>query len=153
MDHEFFTGQLDSTDAGWDWFAVQLQNNEELMLYRLRNKSGKADPYSSGTYVDADGEAHFLDGSQFSLSPGGAWQSPNSGARYPLTWEIRIPALDLDLSERTSLKNQELFSKDSAFPSYWEGAVTYSGHIHAQPVNGVGYLEMTGYEKALQLSP
>jgi predicted secreted hydrolase len=153
MDHEFFTGQLESTDAGWDWFAVQLQNNEELMLYRLRNKSGKADPYSSGTYVDADGEAHFLDGSQFSLSPGGAWQSPNSGARYPLAWEISIPALDLDLSERTSLKNQELFSKDSAFPSYWEGAVTYSGHIHAQPVNGVGYLEMTGYEKALQLSP
>jgi predicted secreted hydrolase len=152
MDHEFFTGQLDSTEVGWAWFAIQLQNNEELMLYRLRKKSGRTDPYSSGTYVDAHGEPHFLDASQFSLSPGGVWQSPNSGARYPLGWEISIPSLDLELSERTSLNNQELFSKDRAFPTYWEGAVTYSGHIHSQPVSGVGYLEMTGYEKALQLS-
>src|SRR5437868_3533155 len=67
MDHEFFTGQLDSTEVGWDWFAIQLQTNEELMLYRLRKKSGRTDPYSSGTYVDAHGEAHFLDASQFSL--------------------------------------------------------------------------------------
>jgi predicted secreted hydrolase len=151
MDHEFFTQQLDSTDAGWDWFAIQLQNNEELMLYCLRKKSGQADPYSSGTYVDAHGEAHFLNGSQFSLSPGAVWQSPNSGARYPLEWNISIPSLDLELSEQTSLKNQELFSKDQTFPSYWEGAVTYSGHIHAQPISGLGYVEMTGYDKTVEL--
>jgi len=153
MDHEFFTDQLDSTDAGWDWFAIQLENNEELMLYRLRKKPGQADRYSSGTYVDAHGEAHFLHGSELWLSPGAVWQSQNSGARYPLTWEIRIPSLNLELSERTALKDQELFSKDRAFPSYWEGAVAYSGRIHAQPVSGVGYLEMTGYEKGLQLTP
>jgi predicted secreted hydrolase len=152
MDHEFFTGQLDSGEAGWDWFAIQLESNEELMLYRLRKKSGQIDPYSSGTYVDAKGRAHFLDASQFSLSPGGAWHSPNSGARYPLGWTISIPSLDLELSERTPLNNQELLSKENAFPTYWEGAVTYSGHLHSRPVNGIGYLEMTGYEKAVQLS-
>jgi predicted secreted hydrolase len=151
MDHEFFTEAIDSTNAGWDWFAIQLQNNEELMLYRLRKKSGQAEPYSSGTYVDSRGHAHFLDGSQFSLSPSGVWQSPNSGARYPLEWKISIPSLDLELSERTSLKDQELFSKDQTFPSYWEGAVSYSGHIHGQPVSGLGYLEMTGYDKKVRL--
>ncbi|MGI9071390.1 MAG: lipocalin-like domain-containing protein [Bryobacteraceae bacterium] len=151
MDHEFFTEAIHSTVAGWDWFAIQLQNNEELMLYRLRKKSGQPDPYSSGTYVDSRGEAHFLDSSQFSLSPGAVWQSPSSGARYPLEWKISIPSLDLELSQRTPLRNQELFSKDQTFPSYWEGAVTYSGHIHRQPVRGVGYLEMTGYDKPVQL--
>jgi len=150
MDHEFSTDQLEPTDAGWDWFAIQLQNNEELMLYRLRKKSGQADPYSSGTYVDAYGEAHFLDDSQFSLSPGGSWRSPRSGAQYPLEWQITVRTPDIELTERTSLNDQELFSKDSAFPSYWEGAVTYSGHIYAQPISGVGYLEMTGYGKPLQ---
>jgi predicted secreted hydrolase len=153
MDHEFFTEQLESADAGWDWFSIQLQNNEELMLYRLRKKSGQADPYSSGTYIDGHGQAHFLNASQFSLSPGGVWQSPNSGARYPLAWDIRVPVLDLELSERTPLRKQELYSEDSAFPTYWEGAAIYSGHIHSQPVRGVGYLEMTGYDKALQLDP
>ncbi len=152
MDHEFFTEQLDATEAGWDWFSIQLQNNEEIMLYRLRKKSGEADSYSSGTYVDAHGHAHFLASSQFTLSARGAWPSPNSQARYPLAWEIRIPSLELKLSERTSLNNQELFSRDRAFPSYWEGAVTYSGRIHSQPVTGVGYLEMTGYDKPLQTS-
>jgi predicted secreted hydrolase len=152
MDHEFFTEQLDNTEAGWDWFSIQLQNNEELMLYRLRKKSGEADSYSSGTYVDTHGDAHFLSGSEFSLSPGGIWQSANSRAQYPLAWRIRIPSLSLELSERPLLNNQELFSRERIFPSYWEGAVSYSGHIHAQPISGVGYLEMTGYEKPLQLS-
>lgn len=151
MDHEFFTNQLDSTDAGWDWFAIQLDNNEELMLYRLRKKSGKGDPYSSGTYVDAQGKPQFLDSSQLFFSSNDHWTSPQSGTTYPISWQIRIPALQLELSEKTALENQELFSKDSVTAGYWEGAVTYQGHIHAQPVKGVGYLEMTGYGQPLTL--
>ena len=73
----------------------------------------------------------FLERVTVLVIPGGVWQSPNSGARYPLEWQISIPSLELELSEQTSLKNQELFSKDQTFPSYWEGAVTYTGHIHA----------------------
>src|SRR6201996_6885391 len=136
MDHEFFSQTADDMLAGWDWFAIQLNNSEELMLYRLRRKSGEWDPFSSGTYVDAQGEAQFLSASEFSLSPGDIWQSAASGARYPLAWKISIPCLQLELSERTSLRNQELFSKDSVTPTYWEGAVTYAGHIHSQAVQG-----------------
>src|ERR1700685_2377186 len=147
MDHEFFTQTIDNTLAGWDWFAVQLNNNEELMLYRLRRKSGERDPFSSGTYVDAQGRAHFLSASDFLLSPGDAWQSPASGARYPIAWKISIPCLQLELSERTALKDQELFAQDSVTPADWEGAVTYEGRIRSQSVQGVGYLEMTGYAK------
>ncbi len=67
MDHEFFTEQLDKSLAGWDWFSIQLDNGEELMLYRLRRKDGAPDPYSSGTFVDARGQAHFLAASEFSV--------------------------------------------------------------------------------------
>ena len=49
MDHEFFTHQLAPEQAGWDWFSVQLQDNTELMLFRLRRKDGSADPFSAGT--------------------------------------------------------------------------------------------------------
>jgi predicted secreted hydrolase len=145
MDHEFFSQTNDDTLAGWDWFAIQLNNHEELMLYRLRTKSGQPNPFSSGTYIDAQGHAHFLAAPDFSLSPGETWRSTRSGARYPLAWTISIPCLQLELSERTALENQELFSKASVTPTYWEGAVTYDGRIHSQPVQGVGYLEMTGY--------
>lgn len=145
MDHEFFTQVQNDELAGWDWFAIQLDDNEELMLYRLRTKSGEKDPFSSGTYVDSQGQGHFLNANDFSLAPGETWRSSASRATYPIAWHISIPCLQLDLAERTELKTQELFSKDSVTPTYWEGAVAYQGRIHAKPVNGVGYLEMTGY--------
>lgn len=153
MDHEFFTGQLDQSESGWDWVSIQLDNNEELMLYRIRKKSQQESPYLSGTYVDAQDNSHFLDGSQFSLDPGTVtWQSPDSGSRYPIAWKIRVPSLDLELSEQTSLKNQELFTPDGVSPPYWEGAVTYTGTMRSEPVKGVGYLEMTGYKEPVQMS-
>lgn len=145
MDHEFFTQMIDNSLAGWDWFAIQLNNNEELMLYRLRRKSGGADPFSSGTYVDAQGHPHFLGASDFSLTPGESWRSLASGAQYPVAWRISVPCLQLELFEQTPLKNQELFSEHNVTPTYWEGAVTYSGRLRSQPTQGVGYLEMTGY--------
>lgn len=151
MDHEFFTEQLDPSQSGWDWFAIQLDNNEELMLYRLRKKSGQGDPYTSGTYVDAKGNAHYLDNTQLFFSSSGTWKSPASGTTYPMSWQIRIPALQLILSENTALEDQELFSKNSVTAGYWEGAVTYQGQIHSQSVKGVGYLEMTGYGEPLTL--
>jgi predicted secreted hydrolase len=44
------------------------------------------------------------------------------------------------------MNNQELAEQDAASPSYWEGAVTYSGTSR-----GAGYLEMTGYDKPMRL--
>ncbi len=149
MDHEFFSEERNSSIAGWDWFAIQLDNNEELMLYRLRSKSGQPNAYSSGTYVDAAGLAHHLNYGDFALQPGGEWKSTLSGTEYPLAWNITVPSLDLQLREETPLKDQELFSKNALTPTYWEGAVIYSGQIHKQPVHGVGYLELTGYNQAV----
>ena len=122
------------------------------MLYRLRDKSGKADPHSSGAYIDSQGRARFLSAQEFSLTPGEAWRSAQSGASYPITWRISVPSLALELTEETELKNQELWNKDSTSPNYWEGAVTYKGVIRGQPIDGVGYLEMTGYSGAVKLS-
>lgn len=150
MDHEYFSEQLNRDLAGWDWFAIQLDNNEELMLYRLRTKSGGKDPYSSGTFVDANGNSHFLDASQFSLAPGEPWPSTHSGATYPISWTISVASLQLDLSEKATLRDQELYSKNPVSPSYWEGAVSYSGQRKGNAVKGVGYLEMTGYGQPLR---
>jgi len=145
MDHEFFNEGHDKL-GGWDWFSIQLDNNEELMLYRLRHGA-------SGTYVDAEGVAHYLKASDIRFESGDRWRSPSSGADYPLTWKISIPSLGLELTESTALRNQELFSKNPLFPTYWEGAVAYAGTIHSRPVHGVGYLEMTGYAAPLIISP
>jgi len=145
MDHEWFTQQLDASQVGWDWFSVQLDDGRDLMLFQLRTKSGSIDPFSSGTYVDARGAARHLTSRDFSLAPTRTWVSAKTKARYPVNWRIRVPSLSLDLACEAALEGQELPSQNES-PSYWEGAVRYSGSA-----NGVGYLEMTGYEKPVRM--
>jgi predicted secreted hydrolase len=145
MDNEYFNDVPDPDLRGWDWFAIQLDNNEELMLYRLRLQSGAVSPYSSGTLIDAQGKSHHLTASDFNLAPAGYWN------KYPVNWRIEIPSQSITLDETTKLQNQELSAYKNLSPPYWEGAVDYTGTAHNKPVKGVGYLELTGYKLPLKL--
>jgi predicted secreted hydrolase len=136
MDHEWFTEQLAPDQVGWDWFSVQLDNQTELMLFKLRRKDGSIDVYSSGTFIDAHGVAKHLTHTQFTLQPLSYWH------KYPVAWRLRVPSLNIDLTSHAIIPDQELRGS----PSYWEGAVDYSG-----TQKGVGYLEMTGYDKPVKL--
>jgi predicted secreted hydrolase len=144
MDHEWFTHQLEKTQAGWDWFSAQLDDGSDVMLFQLRRRDGGIDPYSSGTYIDRQGRARHLKRGEFTLEPRGYWTSPKTKARYPIKWHIAIPALGVSIDCAAALPDQELV--DERNPAYWEGAVTYSGST-----TGVGYLEMTGYHKPVEL--
>lgn len=146
MDHEWFTHQLEPNQQGWDWFSAQLESGAELMLFQLRHPDGSSDTFSSGTYIAPDGRATHLKRSDFELQPLAYWTSAKTGGRYPVRWRITVPSLRLTLECAASLDNQELVAEDAASPSYWEGAVTYNGSSR-----GVGYLEMTGYNKPMRL--
>ena len=145
MDHEFFTGSMAADESGWDWLSVQLKDGSELMLYRLRYKDGRIDPYSSGSFVDALGKAHFLACGDFAMTPaeGGVWTSPTTKAAYPERWHVSVPRFGLELNVTTPLPDQELVERVG--PSYWEGAIDIVGTGSGSSIEGVGYLEMTGY--------
>jgi predicted secreted hydrolase len=145
MDHEWFTHQLEAAQAGWDWFSAQMDDQTELMLFQLRRKDGRIEPFSSGTFVDARGKARHIRHGEFSLEPLEYWTSARTGARYPVRWRIRVPAAGVDLEAVAVMRDQEIPAEGGG-PGYWEGAVTYQGS-HA----GVGYLEMTGYDKPVEL--
>ncbi len=153
MDHEFFTEQLDENQIGWDWLSVQLDDDTELMLYRIRRRDGSIDTYSSGTYIDASGKATHLSLSDFAFVPASeTWTSPDSKATYPIHWNLSVRPLRLELDVATPLRSQEIFSGSAILPSYWEGAVRFSGDRNGAPIRGVGYLEMTGYDKPFRTS-
>jgi predicted secreted hydrolase len=38
-------------------------------------------------------------------------------------------------------------------PNYWEGAIVLGGKHNAPTMSGVGYLEMTGYDRPVRLTP
>ena len=148
MDHEFFTHQLESSQTGWDWLSLQLEDHTELMVFHIRRKDGSIDPYSAGTYVDAEGKSTHLRSNDFRLQPAEEkWTSPLSGAKYPVHWKIAIPKLGIELEARTLLESQELAGKTKLSPTYWEGAIVLTGRRNSQPLSGAGYLEMTGYDR------
>jgi predicted secreted hydrolase len=155
MDHEFFTHQLEHDQVGWDWFSVQLADNTELMLYRIRRKDGSVDPFSAATFVDAHGKSTHLRSAELSLTPAGeTWTSSVTKATYPVQWKIAVPKLGLDLEVKTPLASQELIggsSNGTLTPSYWEGAVTYDGTRAGAKIQGAGYLEMTGYDRPFEI--
>jgi predicted secreted hydrolase len=154
MDHEFFTNQLGAGQTGWNWLSIQLEDNTEMMLYQFRHSDRSSDPFSSGTYVDAEGKSLHLTSTDFQLIPSGEqWRSPATSATYPVAWTVEIPKLRLSLAATTRLKSQELAGGDNLTPNYWEGAITIRGTREGKPVRGVGYLEMTGYDRPFELAP
>ena len=153
MDHEFFTAQLDPAQAGWDWLGLQLDDGSELMLYRLRRKDGSVDPHSAGTYIDREGRAHLLTAAQFSLNPDQAtWTSPTSRATYPIAWRLQVPSWGLRLDISTALQEQEFTGRSRFALNYWEGAIQAEGTRSSRAAKGLGYLEMTGYDRSVDLS-
>jgi predicted secreted hydrolase len=145
MDREFFTSIPEDPVRGWDWMSIQLDSDEELMLYRLRLKDGTISRYSSGTFITAAGTVEPLKSSDFLLKPGRTWHSTETGGDYPTEWTISVPSKELELHLSTPLQNQELVN--GVTRSYWEGAVRYHGSEAGKMVDGMGYLEMTGYER------
>jgi predicted secreted hydrolase len=154
MDHEFFTHQLEPEQSGWDWLSLQLDDDTEVMLFHIRRKDGSIDSHSAGTYVDAKGKTMHLCSSDFRMeSVAEKWTSPRTGAAYPIHWSIAIPRLGIALEAKTPLASQELTGKTKLAPNYWEGAVILAGTRTAKTISGVGYLEMTGYDRPVQLAP
>jgi len=145
MDHEFGTSFLEKAQVGWDWFSLQLQDGRELMLFQIRRADGSIDSHTSGTVVEVNGSMTHLSVSEFSLVPEQYWQSPESGAWYPIVWTLTLPSQDMQLRVTAALLNQELRTEASTGVTYWEGSVVIGGKSGDREIQGRGYLEMTGY--------
>jgi predicted secreted hydrolase len=146
MDHEFSTSALGADQAGWDWFSLQLDNDHELMVFRLRRADGGLDPFSSGTLIAPDGATRTLEPHDFTLQPTGRWRSPRTGGSYPSGWVLTVPAADLRLAISPHLADQEM----AVSYTYWEGAVRADGTMDGRPVSANGYVELTGYAGSMQ---
>lgn len=140
-DHEYSTSALSDGAIGWDWFSMQFDNGSSLMFFQIRREDGTLEPYSSGSFIAADGTVTHLTREDWSLDVLDEWTSPTSGATYPVGWRIEIESLDLLLEGRPLMLNQEL----NVSTVYWEGASQFSGTLAGQPVSALGYVEMTGY--------
>ena len=134
LDREWSTSVLAAEHAGWDWFALHLDDGRDLMAFRLRRVDGAVDRYGAGTLVAPDGGAKTLTDGDFALAVLDTWRG------WPVRWALTLHG---DAGERLLI--------EAAFPDqvmdtsvrYWEGVVMVRDADDA--LIGRGYMELTGY--------
>ncbi len=145
MDHEFGSSALGRNQIGWDWFSLQFNTNQELMLFQIRQDDGKISASSSGTWIDVHRETQQLTKDDFSIEILDYWKSED-GYLYPNRWKISSSSMNFELEVTPLLPDQE----NRFFFRYWEGAVHVKGILMGAPVEGYGYVELTGYAQSMQ---
>lgn len=138
MDHQWINSL---GKGGWDWFAVQLDNNAELVFWQIVNPDESVKSY--------DLTAMFSDNSVYhtrniNLEKLDSWVSPQSGKEYGVAWRVREQARGLELTLKTRYAQQEIRMFESmSIPAFnfWEGRVIVSGLLDGESVSGVGYSE------------
>jgi predicted secreted hydrolase len=144
---------------GWQWFAIELDNNTEITLFDF-NGDDKSE--NMGSFTAADGTNFGFSPTSFTVTDiGVGWTSPHSNCVYPNMWQVTFP---IDASGTLSpiyiitpqVADQELIGVDS--PTYWEGTCNVYGITNndiqatinailnrtATPI-GKCYTELNGY--------
>jgi predicted secreted hydrolase len=146
LDHEWSDSLLDAQAVGWDWIGMNLFDGSALTAFRLRRQDGST-LYAGGSWRKSAGEVQNFAPQEVVFTAGRQWQSPSSGARYPVQWQVNTPAGSTQV--RALFDAQELDSRSSTGTIYWEGL---SELLDAQGQRvGLGYLEMTGYAGRLRM--
>jgi len=143
MDHQWGDFQT-YEEGGWDWYAIQLEDGREVMLYVIRDPAGNP-AIVDGSVVAEDGALTVLEADDFSVEATGRWTSPETGTTYPSGWRVEVPGEALSLTLTPSLPNQELDTRPTTGVIYWEGEAAVSGTAGGEPIGGLAYVELTGY--------
>ncbi|MEI6485331.1 MAG: lipocalin-like domain-containing protein [Sphingomonadales bacterium] len=144
LDREWSSTLLNPRAVGWDWLGLNMDDGSAITLFRVRAADGRP-LWAGGSQRAPDGRLTVLTPGDVRWQAAGWWQSPRSQARWPVrpTVALRVGGVWRDLPVTPLMPDQELDSRMSGGPVYWEGAVTVPG--------GRGYLELTGYASPLRM--
>jgi len=132
MDREWSSQPLASDQTGWDWFSLHLPGDEKLMLYRLREASGRNDLF--GNWITPDGRSTEIASTDNGFTPTN--YTDVAGRKVPTAWRVAIPSRGFNIETRPVNPRSWM---GTGF-SYWEGPISFAGSH-----KGIGYLELTGY--------
>ena len=133
MDREWSSQYLAESQTGWDWFSLNFDTGEHMMAFQLRDEA-RGD-FTPATWIAADGTPTPYHDGAVTLTPLETHEV--AGREIPVRWRIEMPGRGLDVTAEAV--NPDAWM-GTAFP-YWEGPIRLAG-TH----EGMGYLEMTGYE-------
>ena len=142
MDHQW--GDLTKAEVGWDWFAIQLDDNSEIMFVTLRGSEGDV-IFAYGTEVDENGGYRNIEAGEVTVRALGNWHSDATNTDYPSGWSLDMEDVGLKLTIAPSLADSEFHVPGAGLPAYWEGEATVEGTRNGARVTGQAFVELVGY--------
>ena len=128
FDHQY--GALGNVSmAGWDWFALQLNDGREVMIFL----SASGDVLHGGSIREGNCVTE-IDAETLSVAEYDPWTSEVTGCSYPQRWEIDVEGEHFVIE--SVLEDQEM---PNSYNDYWEGAARVSGDQA-----GSAYVELAG---------
>jgi predicted secreted hydrolase len=119
LDHQWGNFESSSAAVHWNWFACQLNDGRNLMLYQFIDGQAEPTGIQAGTLMTRNGTVRHLE--RFTISGRSPFVHPTGAqASYPLRWRLGVPAARLNLAVRSLASNQ--FITMTFVPSFWEGA-------------------------------
>ncbi|SAL04618.1 Hydroxyneurosporene synthase (CrtC) [Caballeronia arationis] len=148
LDHEWSSTLLSDDASGWDWLGANLADGAALMAFKVRGRDGRA-VWAHAALRERDGRTTQYGPGDVDFTPQRQWRSPRTDTTYPVAMTVRAGPWQWRLTPL--IDDQELDSRDSTGALYWEGAVTLNGIGQNAQGKGRGYLELTGYAKAVEM--
>ena len=128
--------------VAWNWVAAQLDDGSDLSVYELvHQETGRA----AGRWAilsDAQGQRRAFE--DFSLTTRSTWRSSRTFEAYPTAFHLELPGAQLSLEVEAAFADQELVTVLSK-PAFWEGRCKVKGKREGRPVQGLAYVERSGF--------
>src|SRR5882672_542394 len=144
LDHEWGNTLLAADASGWDWFGMNLAEASALTAVQRPRRDDPHNDRPLHAYASLRGRntarVHRFAADEIRWLPLTQWNSPRTGAHWPVAQRIRIGARTFDTMPL--FDDQELDSRAVNGIVYWEGA---SQLLEDGNPIGRGYLELTGY--------
>ncbi len=131
-------------DNGWDWFGVQLDNGEDLIVYRVKDNSTGKVLRAEATLLRPDG-TQTVDKS-VTFTPSGGWLDPKSGITFPQVFAVTMENIGYALTFTPTFDAQAIPTLGIG-TAFWEGVVDVTGTAKdGSAITGRGYRELVGYK-------
>jgi hypothetical protein len=90
-------------------------------------------------YLDESGQRRREN--EFTLTSCNPWVSGQTFQRFDTHWRLTIPSRNIDIEIESVTQNQE-FQTWIRLPSFYEGAIHFSGTWEGVPIKGFGAMEL-----------
>lgn len=129
----------------WIWMDINLENGDVISLWDMNSITRNFD-YAWATLMHPDGTQSVLRMELLADSATEYWESPASGNKYPIAFDLKLPDINTELQIKSVVKESEIVSQVPYLCKY-EGSCLVEGIHQGKNVKGYCLLEELGMFK------